>query len=74
MIFVPVTYESASPEWMDRRSRHRIWLKNIHPYVFCKKYRKTHQMRKHGEFEIYFVDIEGLLFSFLETPLASLVS
>ncbi|KAF4625426.1 hypothetical protein G7Y89_g12738 [Cudoniella acicularis] len=51
-----VTYQSASDQWMQRRSSHRIWLKDIYPYVFCGNYKKKRQMRKHGEFEIYFVD------------------
>jgi len=44
---------------MNRRSRHRIWLRDIHPYVFCDKYKKRHQLRRDGEFEIYFVNEEG---------------
>lgn len=44
---------------MERRSRHRIWLRDLYPYVFCQKYKKKHQMKKHGEFEIYFVNEEG---------------
>ncbi|KAH8652804.1 hypothetical protein BGZ60DRAFT_533663 [Tricladium varicosporioides] len=51
-----VTYQSASPSWLHRRSNHRVWLKDINPYVFCNTYKKRHQTRKHGEFEIYFVD------------------
>ncbi|TVY60821.1 hypothetical protein LSUE1_G007002 [Lachnellula suecica] len=51
-----VTYPSASPTWLDRRSGHRIWLKDIHPYVFCANYKKRRQVRGKGEFEIYFVD------------------
>lgn len=54
-----VTHQSASPQWIDRRSRHRIWLRDIHPYVFCDKYKKRHQMRRNGEFEIYFVNEEA---------------
>ncbi|KAF8865488.1 hypothetical protein BDZ45DRAFT_711116 [Acephala macrosclerotiorum] len=54
-----VTYQSASPNWMERRSRHRIWLRDLYPYVFCQKYKKKHQMKKHGEFEIYFVNEEA---------------
>ena len=44
---------------MERRSRHRIWLRDIHPYVFCDNYKKRHQVKKDGEFEIYFVNEEG---------------
>ncbi|RDL42259.1 Uncharacterized protein BP5553_02238 [Venustampulla echinocandica] len=50
-----VTYQSASSQWLYRRSSHRIRLKDITPYVFCSTYKKKHQM-KHGDFEIYFVD------------------
>jgi hypothetical protein len=56
-----VTHQSASPAWIDRRSHHRIWIRDIHPYVFCQKYKKKHQTRKHGEFEIYFFNTEGML-------------
>jgi hypothetical protein len=44
---------------MNRRSKHRIWLRDIHPYVFCDNYKKRHQLRRDGEFEIYFVNEEG---------------
>jgi len=54
-----VTHQSASPQWMERRSRHRIWLRDIQPYVFCDKYKKRHQIRRNGEFEIYFVNEEA---------------
>ncbi|TVY41725.1 hypothetical protein LSUB1_G001657 [Lachnellula subtilissima] len=51
-----VTQSSVSPKWLNRRSGHRIWLKEISPYVFCANYKKKRQMRRHGDFEIYFVD------------------
>lgn len=72
-----VTYQSASPNWMERRSRHRIWLRDLYPYVFCQKYKKKHQMKKHGEFEIYFVNEEGKLpvsLSFPSYPCANQAS
>ncbi|KAI9050890.1 hypothetical protein LZ554_005005 [Drepanopeziza brunnea f. sp. 'monogermtubi'] len=51
-----VTRESESPQWLERRSRHRIWLRDIRPYVFCQNYQKRHQMRQGGGvFELYFV-------------------
>ncbi|KAK0104621.1 hypothetical protein ONS95_004907 [Cadophora gregata] len=50
-----ITHQSSSPQWLDRRSRHRIWLRDIYPYVFCQKYKKKHQMKRNGEFELYFV-------------------
>jgi len=54
-----VTYQSASPNWLERRSRHRIWLRDLYPYVFCENYKKKHQMKRHGEFELYFVNEEA---------------
>ncbi|TVY93888.1 hypothetical protein LAWI1_G000531 [Lachnellula willkommii] len=54
-----ITQSSASPKWLNRRSGHRIWLKEICPYVFCANYKKKRQMRPHGNFEIYFVDRAG---------------
>lgn len=54
-----VTHQSASPQWISRRSKHRIWLRDIYPYVFCDKYNKKHQMKRDGEFEIYFVNEEA---------------
>jgi len=58
-----VTHQSTSPSWMKRHSRHRIWLRDIYPYVFCQTYKKRHQFTKNGEFEIYFVNEEGTLLS-----------
>ncbi|TVY50806.1 hypothetical protein LCER1_G005943 [Lachnellula cervina] len=51
-----ITQCSASPKWLNRRSGHRIWLKEICPYVFCTNYKKKRQIKHHGDFEIYFVD------------------
>lgn len=51
-----VTCQAAFPNWMERRSQHRIWFLDLYPYFFCQKYeKKHHQMKEHGEFEIYFV-------------------
>ncbi|PMD29368.1 hypothetical protein L207DRAFT_445552 [Hyaloscypha variabilis F] len=49
----------ASPDWIKRRSRHRIWLKDFSPYVFCDAYKKRHQLRKNGAFEVYFLNEKG---------------
>jgi hypothetical protein len=49
-----VTHQCASPDWLVRKSMHRIWLADIQPYVFCQKYKSRHQRRSNGEFEIYF--------------------
>lgn len=54
-----ITHQSASPSWMRRHSRHRIWLRDVYPYVFCQKYKKRHQIKNNGEFEIYFVNEEA---------------
>jgi hypothetical protein len=54
-----VTHQSESPRWMERRSKHRIWLRDIHPYVFCDNYKKRHQFKRDGEFEICFVNEEA---------------
>ena len=59
-MLLPVTHESASPTWIERRSRHRIWLRDMYPYVFCQDYKKRHQVRSNGSFEIYFVNAEGM--------------
>ncbi|KAF9876547.1 hypothetical protein CkaCkLH20_05955 [Colletotrichum karsti] len=55
-----VTHQSASPTWLHRKSRHRVWLKDIQLYVFCHRYRQMN-MRKGqgGAFEINFVSDEG---------------
>jgi len=55
-----VTHQSRSPTWLSRRSKHRVWLKDVQLYVFCNPYRQQ-QMRqnKAGAFEIYFVSDEG---------------
>jgi hypothetical protein len=54
-----VSHESEDQEWIYRRSKHRIWLKKVHPFVFCDNYRKKHQIQRHGEFEIYFIEKKG---------------
>lgn len=55
-----VTHQSQSPTWLSRRSRHRIWLKDVQLYVFCKTYRQENmRQNKSGAFEIYFVSEEG---------------
>ena len=61
-----VTHVSASPDWMTRHSPHRVWIRDIRLYIFCKKYKRSHQTRKGGEFEIRFLEEDGtLLFCFL---------
>ncbi|KAF7868656.1 hypothetical protein EAF04_005186 [Stromatinia cepivora] len=45
----------SSDTWLARHSRHRVWIKDLHLYVFCDEYSRRTQVRKHGEFELYFV-------------------
>lgn len=55
-----VTHQSQSSTWLSRRSRHRVWLKDVQLYVFCKTYRQENmRQNKTGAFEIYFVSEEG---------------
>ncbi|KAK4128288.1 hypothetical protein N657DRAFT_563192 [Parathielavia appendiculata] len=50
-----VTHQSQSPRWLSRRSRHRVWLKDVQLYVFCNTYRQENmRQNKSGAFEIYF--------------------
>lgn len=51
-----VTHTSASPDWITRHSPHRIWVRDIRLYIFCKKYKQSHQTRKGGLFEIRFME------------------
>jgi hypothetical protein len=56
-----ITHQSQSPTWLSRRSRHRIWLKDIQLYVFCNTYRQEHmRQNKSGAFEIHFDREEGM--------------
>ncbi|KAL0936414.1 uncharacterized protein CTRU02_208629 [Colletotrichum truncatum] len=55
-----VTHQSASRTWLHRKSRHRIWLKDIQLYVFCHRYRQQNQRKgQAGAFEINFVSDVG---------------
>ncbi|ROT34779.1 hypothetical protein SODALDRAFT_85006 [Sodiomyces alkalinus F11] len=55
-----VTHQSASPTWLQRKSRHRVWLKDIQLYVFCQRYRQQNQRRgRAGAFEIFFSSPEA---------------
>lgn len=55
-----VTHQSRSPTWLSRRSKHRVWLKDVQLYVFCQKYRQENmRQNKVGAFEIIFVTEEG---------------
>ncbi|KAK3956351.1 hypothetical protein QBC32DRAFT_330990 [Pseudoneurospora amorphoporcata] len=55
-----VTAQSQFSTWISRRSKHRVWLRNIQLYVFCKNYRQEVQRQnKSNAFEIYFVTEQG---------------
>jgi len=57
-----VTHQSKSPTWLSRRSKHRVWLKDIQLYVFCDSYHQENmRQNKLGAFEIRFVKEEGML-------------
>jgi hypothetical protein len=56
-----VTHTSASPTWLSRHSPHRVWISDIQLYIFCKKYKQSHQTRKGGVFEIRFMEPAGML-------------
>ncbi|CRK35286.1 hypothetical protein BN1708_016444 [Verticillium longisporum] len=52
-----VTHQSSSLTWLHRKSAHRLWLRDIHIYVFCSRYR-SHNQRPGpaGAFELCFVE------------------
>lgn len=57
---LPVTHQSQSPTWLSRRSKHRVWLKDVQLYVFCSTYHQENmRQNKSGAFEIYFDRVEG---------------
>ncbi|TEY44918.1 hypothetical protein BOTCAL_0341g00150 [Botryotinia calthae] len=45
----------SSDTWLARHSRHRVWIQDLHLYVFCDEYSRRAQVQRHGEFELYFV-------------------
>ncbi|KAH6625941.1 hypothetical protein B0J18DRAFT_126054 [Chaetomium sp. MPI-SDFR-AT-0129] len=56
-----VTDQSQSPAWLSRRSRRRVWLKDIQLYVFCQGYRQENmRQNKSRAFEIWFDREEGM--------------
>ncbi|TDZ53530.1 hypothetical protein CTRI78_v006902 [Colletotrichum trifolii] len=55
-----VTHQSASRTWLHRKSKHRVWLKDVQLYVFCRRYRQANQRNgQAGAFEINFVSDQG---------------
>lgn len=55
--FLPEKIMATGSSWIMRKSRHKIWVRDIQPYVFCEKYRAQNQRRGkyQGFFELYFV-------------------
>ncbi|KAL2122603.1 hypothetical protein VTJ04DRAFT_3058 [Mycothermus thermophilus] len=50
-----VTQQSQSPTWLSRRSKRRVWLKDVLLYVFCGAYRQENmRQNKLAAFEIQF--------------------
>ncbi|KAI1373694.1 hypothetical protein F4677DRAFT_215344 [Hypoxylon crocopeplum] len=55
--FIP---PNVSSSWLLRRTKRRIWLRDIQPYVFCEQYRPTHQRKgRVGAFELAFAHSEA---------------
>ncbi|KAI2621146.1 hypothetical protein GGR54DRAFT_647203 [Hypoxylon sp. NC1633] len=73
--FIP---PNVSSSWLLRKTKRRIWLRDIQPYVFCETYRPTHQRRgRFGAFELAFAHSEAATrFQelFAQSPVASAAS
>ncbi|KAI0388145.1 hypothetical protein F5Y04DRAFT_287015 [Hypomontagnella monticulosa] len=56
--FIP---PNVSSSWLVRKTKRRIWLREIQPYVFCEQYRPTHQRkgRSGSFFELSFAHSEA---------------
>lgn len=51
---------NVSSSWLLRKSKRRIWLRDIQPYVFWEKYRPTNQRKgRLGAFELAFANSEA---------------
>lgn len=52
-----ITHQCNSPTWLVKKSRHRVWLRDVQLYVFCHEYRQ-HKQRKNreGAFELNFIN------------------
>lgn len=55
-----VTYTHSSTSFLRRKGRHRVWIKDLHPYIFCDDYHARHQLRRHGDFELEFINEKGM--------------
>ncbi|KAJ4394277.1 hypothetical protein N0V93_003494 [Gnomoniopsis smithogilvyi] len=57
--FVPICL-LQSRHWLVRESSHLVFVRGIHLYVFCQKYREAKSRRNgSGPFEIYFTNEQG---------------
>jgi len=54
-----VSHQYDEPDWLLRKTDHRVWLKDLKIFVFCNEYSKRNQVRKHNYFELYFIDRKG---------------
>ncbi|RYO76092.1 hypothetical protein DL766_002297 [Monosporascus sp. MC13-8B] len=65
-----VTPHCFSPSWLVRKSPHRVWLKDLDPFVFCQRYRPRNQRNnKAGAFELDFVnDVAATHFKEIFSP------
>ncbi|KAI8962230.1 hypothetical protein F5Y11DRAFT_357102 [Daldinia sp. FL1419] len=55
--FIP---PNVSSSWLLRKTKRRIWLRDIQPYVFWEKYRPTNQRKgRFGAFELAFANSEA---------------
>ncbi|PSR77664.1 hypothetical protein BD289DRAFT_463552 [Coniella lustricola] len=55
-----VTYISASPNWLVRKTKRIFHVLDIQLYVFCQKYREAHMRRNRLKaFEIHFARVDG---------------
>lgn len=57
---VTVNEQYMDPNWLTRVSSHKVRLKDLRLFVFCKRYREYRQRRgPAGEFQINFVSDRG---------------
>ncbi|KAI1100719.1 hypothetical protein F4804DRAFT_36325 [Jackrogersella minutella] len=55
--FIPPNMSSS---WLLRKTKRRIWLRDIQPYVFWEQYRPMHQRKgRFGAYELAFVHSEA---------------
>ncbi|KAK9780940.1 hypothetical protein AB5N19_07416 [Seiridium cardinale] len=55
--FLPPVSSKSRPSWLSRKSRHRVWVHDTQPYVFCDTYRANSQRKgRFGAYELFFVN------------------